>query len=98
MNIGRDGHAELGFDRCQNLQTIVNSRPAPAADGRSIRFIERGFENIVHAQLIAKRLHVVGDFAAQFERFGDTWPCDEKQRLVGADGVVLDFHDVGREV
>ena len=87
VNIGGHRHAHFPFDRCQHAQPFLDARSAKGVQGGTVRFVERGFENVSDAQTLAGGFHLAGDLQAKRFAFYHTGPGDQRQPA-RADSVV----------
>ena len=92
VHVGQHRHLELRTHRGQHLQPLVDAGAAEAAAGGAIGLVERGLEDVGHAERTRDFAQLAGHFLQQVRGLDHAGPGDQEQRAIDADPVASQFH------
>ena len=84
--VGDDRHAELGFHFREDFEALFHARPAIGCDGRPVRLVEAGLENIGQAEPLTDGFQVCTNRKGELFGLQDIQPGHHDQRMTFADG------------
>ena len=82
VNVGDDFHAEGFLQLFEDLHPFFQARTAVRVDGRTVGFVERGFENVRNAQFLRHGDVVLADAHRQIARFQHVHTAKQHKRQV----------------